>query len=113
MGDEGGAASEGPAAPTASAPAVSAAPRLSIKIPMPYTFSGTKEDLEPEAFDNWCKTVKAYLNIHGVSLRTIRNGHYVGLYTSGRASEADFQAIEDKGEDLTGIEAMDYLHSCF
>src|SRR5207302_7250402 len=113
MGDEGGAAPEGSAAPAAPAPAGLAAPRLSIKIPTPHMFSGTKEDLEPEAFDNWCKTVKAYLNIHGVSLRTARNSHYVGLYTSGRAKEAYFQAREDKGEDLAGIEAMDYLRSRF
>src|SRR5437588_3193097 len=90
MGDEGGPAPEGDAAPAAPAPAGPAAPRLSIKIPTPHMFSGTKEDLEPEAFDNWCKTVKAYLNIHGVSLRTPRNGHYVGLYTTGRAKEAYF-----------------------
>src|SRR5207253_4334859 len=101
MGDEGGAAQDGTAIPAALAPAGLAAPRLSIKIPTPHMFSGTKEDLEPEAFNNWCKTVKAYLNIHGVSLRTVRNGHYVGLYTSGRAKEAYFQAIEDEGEDLT------------
>src|SRR5437588_3082243 len=113
MGDEGGAVPEGSTAPAAPAPAGLAAPRLSIKIPTPHMFSGTKEDLEPEAFDNWCRTVKAYLNIHGVSLRTARNGHYVGLYTSGRAKEAYFQAIEDEGEDLTGIEAMDYLRSRF
>src|SRR5207237_8965256 len=74
MEDEGGAAPGGPAAPAAPAPTGLAAPRLSIKIPMPHMFSGTKEDLEPEAFDNWCKTVKAYLNIHRVSIRTTRKG---------------------------------------
>src|SRR5437660_5571777 len=98
MGDEAGPAPEGDAAPAAPAPAGPAAPRLSIKIPTPPMFSGIKEDLEPEAFDNWCKTVKAYLNIHGVSLRTPRNGHYVGLYTTGRAKEAYFQAIAEEGK---------------
>ena len=87
--------------------------RLSIKIPTPTAFSGEGEDLKPEAFDRWYKSTRNYLLLHGVNSATEGSGNYYGLYTTGRAQEAYFQAIERYGEELTRDELIEHLPGQF
>jgi len=85
----------------------------SIKVPSPKKFTGDGEDLKPEAFDRWYKSVQFYLQLHNVSRNAAGSGNYWIVYTEGRAQEAAFQAAEPFGENLTRDLLVTYLRERF
>ncbi|PWW70079.1 hypothetical protein C7212DRAFT_349032, partial [Tuber magnatum] len=89
--------------------------RPKIKLPLPPSFSGEKNDLKPAVFDRWVITTSQYLALHGVDKTKKESGAYFGSFCTGKAEETYYQAMNhyESGDKIRGTTLIKYLRERF